>query len=140
VVIVGLIAVKLADVFVGLPVLAQADAIAALGVALIVIYVSVELGMRTIHGLLDQAPKGLAEQIEKAAEAIPGIVDAHQIRIRPSGPGLFIDAHIIAAPQISLQEAHDLTEQVEKLIASVAPRADVTSHVEPALEAETPAR
>jgi cation diffusion facilitator family transporter len=95
VVIVGLIAVKLADWLPGLPILAKADAVAALGVALIVIYVSIELGVRTIHGLLDQAPKGLAEEIEKAVEAIPGVLDCHQVRAscRPR----FIHRHLMSS-------------------------------------------
>jgi len=54
-------------------------------VAFIVVYVSVELGWRTIQALLDAAPKGLAEKIEQAAITIPGVVDAHAVRIRPSG-------------------------------------------------------
>lgn len=132
VVIVGLVAVKLADILPDIPILAKADAIAALGVALIVVYVSIELGARTIHGLLDQAPKELAEQVKTAAEAIPGILECHQVRVRPAGPGLFIDLHIVAAPHLSLQEAHDLTLKVEETIEVLAPGADITVHVEPA--------
>ncbi|MCJ7585063.1 MAG: hypothetical protein MUO30_09895 [Anaerolineales bacterium] len=54
-------------------------------VALIVVYVSAELGWRTIQALLDAAPKGLVEKVEQAAISIPGVVDAHAVRIRPSG-------------------------------------------------------
>jgi len=54
-------------------------------VALIVVYVSVELGWRTIQALLDAAPEGLVEQVEQSALSIPGVVDAHAVRIRPSG-------------------------------------------------------
>jgi divalent metal cation (Fe/Co/Zn/Cd) transporter len=46
-----------------------------LGVALIVIFISIELGMRTIQGLLDAAPKGAVEQVRQTVEAVPGVVD-----------------------------------------------------------------
>ena len=41
----------------------RADAVAALGVAFIVLFVSYRLGKRTIDVLLDRAPDGLKEQI-----------------------------------------------------------------------------
>jgi cation diffusion facilitator family transporter len=131
VVILGLIGVRLANVFPALDFLAKADAVAALVVACIVIYVSARLGIRTIAGLLDQSPKGLNEKIKQAVEDIPGITDCHQIRIRTSGPTLFIDIHILADPNLSLEEAHRLTEQAEAAIRKLAPGSDITVHPEP---------
>ena len=130
-VILGLIGVRLANVFPALDFLSKADAVAALVVACIVIYVSVRLGKRTIAGLLDQSPKGLNEKIKQAVEDIPGITNCHQIRIRTSGPTLFIDIHILADPNLSLEEAHHLTEQAEEVIRKLAPGSDITVHPEP---------
>jgi len=132
VVILGLTGVKLAEAFPALGFMHKADAIAALVVACIVIYVSIELGVRTIQGLLDHAPKGLSEKIKQAVESIHGIRDCHQIRIRTSGPGLFIDVHILMDANSSLQEAHHLTELAEAAILILAPNSDITVHVEPA--------
>ncbi len=134
VVIAGLITLKLAEVLPGLGFLDKADAVAALAVAMIVIYVSVKLGTRTIQGLLDQAPRGLAEQVEQAVEKIPGIQDCHQVRIRTAGPGLFVDLHILADSHQSLKDAHDLTVQVEETVKRLAPSADITVHAEPVSE------
>jgi divalent metal cation (Fe/Co/Zn/Cd) transporter len=63
----------------------KADAIATSVVVLIVVYVSAELGWRTIQALFDAAPKGLVEKVEQSTISIPGVVDAHAVRIRPSG-------------------------------------------------------
>ena len=131
VVILGLIGVKLSEAFPGLNFLHKADAVAALVVACIVIYVSVQLGRRTVRGLLDSAPQGLNEKIKLAVESIPGITDCHQIRIRTSGPGLFIDIHILVDPNASLEEAHRLTEQAEEAIRKLVPGSDITIHPEP---------
>ncbi len=131
VVIVGLAGVRLAAVFTNLRFLEKADAVAALVVAGIVVYVSIELGIRTIQGLLDQAPKGIAAKVEKTVEAIPGIVDCHQVRVRPSGPDFFIDVHVLVAGEQTLKAAHALSEKAAAEIGKVVPRADVTVHVEP---------
>jgi len=110
----------------------RADSVAALVVAVIVIYVSGRLGWRTISALLDTAPKGLADKIERVAARVPGVVDAHAIRIRPSGAHLFIDMHVTMDGSLTLQEAHAATEIIEDTILKEISTADVTVHVEPA--------
>ncbi len=132
VVIAGLIGVKVADVVPGWHFLAKTDSVAALGVAIIVILVSVQLGMRTIRGLLDTAPKGMADKVLNEVQSLPGVVDCHNVRIRYSGPTLFIDAHVLVDGGLSLEEAHSMTEVIEKAIHRIAPDADVTVHPEPA--------
>lgn len=137
VVIIGLGLVWISERVPSLSLLANADAVAALVVALIVIYVSIELGLRTLQGLMDQAPQKLRPHIIQAALSVPGVIDAHQVRIRPSGAELFIDLHVLANGALDLGKVHDLTLQIEQAIAQVAPRADVTVHVEPAEISET---
>lgn len=112
-------------------VLMRADAVAALVVAMIVIGVSVQLGGRTIHGLLDTAPKGLSERIQAAVEALPGVGDCHHIRVRTSGARVFVDVHVLVDGRQSLDDAHRITEHVEAAIVRLEPNADVTVHPEP---------
>jgi cation diffusion facilitator family transporter len=131
VVIVGLLAVKIAEWVPGLGWLRAGDAVAALGVSAIVVWVSVQLGRRTLEALLDTAPAGLESRIAEAVNAVPGARGCHNIRIRPSGPTLFVDLHVLADGGLSLAQAHALTEAIEAAIASVAPGADVTVHAEP---------
>jgi cation diffusion facilitator family transporter len=138
VVILGLIGLSIAQKIPGLDWMHKADSIAALVVAVIVIYVSGELGWRTIAALLDTAPKGLAEKVEGVAAGVPGVVDAHAIRIRPSGAHTFIDMHVSMDGNVSLKDAHAATEVIEDAILKVISPADVTVHVEPA-EAPKPA-
>lgn len=136
VVLLGLGALKLAELNPQLSFLTQADAVAALGVALIVVGVSIQMGRRTIDALLDTAPSGLALQIREAVETLPRVVDCHRVRVRPSGPHLFIDAHVVMDGEMSLRKAHDLTEQIEEVIGELLPNADITVHPEPAPEAK----
>lgn len=131
VVILGLAGVFISERVAGLTWLHQADATAALVVALIVIYVSVELGMRTIKGLLDTAPAGAAERIKPLAESIPGVMDCHRVRVRYSGAQIFVDAHILVDPNQDITTVHRLTEKVEQAVRELLPGADVTVHPEP---------
>lgn len=131
VVLLGLGGVRLAAHVPGLEWLARADAIAAMIVALIVVYVSFELGNRTIQALLDAAPAGQQESIVRAVEALEGVQDCHAVRIRPSGAAWFVDLHINVDGEMTLNKAHALSEQVEQAVIAILPRADVTVHVEP---------
>lgn len=131
VVIIGLAGVSLSRFLPGLEWMHAADSVAALVVALIVIYVSVELGWRTISALVDSAPHGMAEKVEAAALAVSDVVDAHAVRIRPSGAHWFIDLHVTMDGRIHLSRAHANTELIEKAVRDLVPGADVTVHVEP---------
>lgn len=138
VVIVGLIGVKLGEWFPALAFLGRADAIAAIVVAIIVIFVSLQMGRRTVLALMDTAPEGLPDKIKTAVEAIPGVVDCHRVRVRQSGPYLFVDAHVALAGNPPLSVAHDMVLKIEDAIHHVAPRADIVVHADP--EASVTAR
>ena len=82
VVIGGLFLVKLSDWIPSLNFLRQADAIAAMAVAGIVIYISAQMGIRTIRGLMDTAPQGMVDQIKTIVESVPGVIDCHNLLVR----------------------------------------------------------
>jgi len=131
VVILGLISVKLSEWVPGWGGLRYADAVAAIIVAVIVVQVSIKLGHRTVAALLDTAPAGLEETISSAVSALPGVNDCHNVRLRYSGPQLFVDIHILVDGNQSLRAAHALTEEIERTIQKLVPQADVTVHPEP---------
>ena len=109
----------------------RADAIAALGVSIIVIYVSVELGKRTIEGLLDQAPKGLHSKILEQVSKIPGLIKVRQIRIRPSGPSTFVDMIIEIPRSATFEQAHNIGVEAKAIVRSLIDRVDVMVHMDP---------
>lgn len=132
VVILGLILVTVGRYFPSLAFLEKGDALAALVVAMIVVFVSGELGIRSIQALLDAAPKaGEQEQIVRQVSKMKGIADVHAVRIRPSGAVWFVDMHVTMDGNLSLSESHAMTEKIEKKVRSILPKSDVTVHVEP---------
>jgi cation diffusion facilitator family transporter len=131
VVVLGLIAVQAAKRFPQLAFLSKGDAVAALLVSAIVMWISMQLGRRTIDALLDSAPAGTERRIACAVEAVPGVRNCHQIRVRYSGAVVFVDLHVLVDGNQTLTQAHDLTDAIEAAIHQIVPEADVTVHPEP---------
>ncbi|PKP00774.1 MAG: cation transporter [Bacteroidetes bacterium HGW-Bacteroidetes-9] len=108
-----------------------ADSIAALGVAMIVVYVSVKLGRRAVDALLDRAPLSLHKQIVNLLSKMPEIRSFHDLRLRSSGADHFVDVTIHVDPDISIVQAHEVSHKVEELIRSEISRCTVQVHYEP---------
>jgi cation diffusion facilitator family transporter len=136
VVIGGLILVKIAEVT-HLSWLVKADAVAALVVAMIVIYVSLQLGKRTLEGLLDAAPRGTDETIRQAVAHVDGVVHVDAVRVRQSGAETFSDVTISVARALPLDEAHRVAVSVEDAVRAVIPNSDVMVHTEPHDDSES---
>ena len=114
-----------------MPWLVKADAIAALAVAGIVIWVSVQLGRKTIHDLLDGVPTELTEQARATVLAVPGVLGVPRIRMRRTGGEWFSDVVVLVDPEMTVQEAHMLADCVEANLGELMPSGDVTVHTEP---------
>lgn len=124
VVIAGLIFTKL-----GFPI---GDSIAALGVAIFVIIASYRLGKRTLDVLMDRAPEGLKQKIEKMVEKVQGVSKCSRLRLRRSGSQVFVDMNISLDKNTSFEQAHKIASEVEGKIRSVLPNTDIVVHTEPA--------
>jgi cation diffusion facilitator family transporter len=113
------------------PILDRADAVAALGVAFIVLFVSYRLGKRTIDVLLDSAPDGLKEKIVAAADEVEGVINPGKVRLRRSGARIFVDMTIEVDRNLSFERTHAIAEAVEAKIQALTPGADVVIHTDP---------
>jgi cation diffusion facilitator family transporter len=111
--------------------LAQADAVAALGVAVIVVLVSVRLGRRAVAALLDAAPPGLTAAVAAAVAGVPGVQAVGPVRVRASGASTFVDLTVDVARSAALEEAHAVAVAVEARVRTVVPRGDVVVHIDP---------
>jgi divalent metal cation (Fe/Co/Zn/Cd) transporter len=112
-------------------VLQRADAVAALGVAVIVFFVSYRLGRRTVEVLLDRAPDGIPQRLREAAAEVEGVLRVGQVRVRRSGPQYFVDMTVDVDRNLSFERTHAIAEDVEAHIQSIAPGADVVVHTDP---------
>jgi cation diffusion facilitator family transporter len=110
--------------------LGSLDAVAALGVAGVIIWIGSRLGKRTLDALLDVAPGGLRERITEAVNATEGVLHTERVRVRRAGQRYFVDVTIGTPRTASLEQAHATSDAVERSIERIVP-ADVVVHVEP---------
>lgn len=122
VVIIGLI-----FVYFGFP---MGDPLAAIGVAILVIIVSLRLGKRTIDILMDKAPEGKTEEIQKCIETIDG-VKCERVRVRVAGAHTFVDTKITLERNMPFEVSHDVQSEVEAKVHHIIKDADVMVHAEP---------
>lgn len=137
VVIVGLLIVRLTESFHLPSQLELADAVAALGVSLIVIWVSFRLARETMDALLDRAPQQQVNEVQRDIAHVEGVTEVRRVRVRRAGNKFFADV-VIAAPRIfTFEQIHDVSERVEAVtiesVHKTAPQAevDLVVHVEP---------
>jgi cation diffusion facilitator family transporter len=136
VVIVGLLFVRYGEGLGPKFIFMRADAAAALVVALIVVYVSLKLGRRTIDALLDSAPSGLAETFAAALSGISGVRRISRMRVRTVGSQVFVDLNVDVPRHLSFEESHDVTRRAQDALRAVSPNADVVVHAQPVAENE----
>jgi len=125
-VLVGLVVVQLT----GLDII---DPILAIAVAIYIVKVALDTVRKGISGLLDE---GLEPSRQAAIEAIlerysREVSGYHALRTRRAGSHIYIDLHLVMAGDITLEEAHQISDQIEVEIQRALHEASVTIHAEP---------
>ena len=106
--------------------LRNADPIAALFVAGVIVSVSWRLSRRTIDALLDAAPTGIRSQIIDAVSHVDGVLEVGRVRIRRAGNRYFADLAVGLARTVTFQRSEQLVEAVTTAVQRILPDADVT--------------
>jgi cation diffusion facilitator family transporter len=132
VVIVGLFFVWFSK-YSGIPWLVQADAVAALGVSAIVLYVCFNMGKQTVEVLLDGLSDRLADDVSAAAARVPGVLKVKKLRVRRSGPEVFADLVLMVSRDTDLERSHEIAREAKLAVRNKLglPDADVMVHIEP---------
>lgn len=112
----------------------SADAWAALFACAVIAMNGWRLLFPALHEILDTAPRGeIVAIIEKAAAAVPGVLEVEKCLVRKMGISFYVDLHIGVDSAIPVREGHDIAHRVKDAIKrSDARIADVLVHVEPA--------
>jgi cation diffusion facilitator family transporter len=111
--------------------LINADAVAALLVAAIVVHVSMKMGKKAVDALLDGIPAGMTSDIRTSIASLHGVSRLQSLRLRQSGPAIFVDM-VLQIPRLaSFEEAHNIASEAEKAVRNILPNADTIVHIEP---------
>jgi cation diffusion facilitator family transporter len=125
----GVVAIGLALVLVGrkfsIPWLVDADPVAALFVAGVIIFVSTRLARKTVDALLDTAPAGARGRIINAVRKVDGLLEVDRVRIRRAGNRYFADVSIGLARSVTFQRSGQVADAVTRAVHNVLPNTDV---------------
>jgi len=130
VVVAGLLLVLLGRAY-GIAWLRDADPVAALFVAGVVVYVSSRLARKTVDALLDAAPSGVRGRILAAVYRVDGLLEVDRVRIRKAGNRYFADLSVGLARNVTFQRSEQVVDAVTSAVHEVLPDADVVVHPVP---------
>src|SRR5439155_1177412 len=109
----------------------DADSIAALFVACIVLAVAVRLMRGNVDVLMDRVPA----QADAAALNVRRVREVHNVTAVSVGSGMELSLHVKLPGDLSLEEAHEIAEEVERAIREAVPEVSaVQTHLEPLAE------
>ena len=130
VVLLGLVCVKIYE-WTHLSIFFYADSVASLIVSIIIVYICWSLGKKSIDALLDKAPLKESEDIINIIKSFPNVIKFHDLKVRNSGHLLFVEATIHVDPNLSLIDAHNITDKIEKKLIEYDQYSMISIHVEP---------
>ncbi|MBL8587696.1 MAG: cation transporter [Methylobacteriaceae bacterium] len=107
-------------------------------VALNILWSGWKVMTQSLSGLLDEAVddemlgriRGLI-----SAEAT-GALEAHDLRTRHAGRATFVEFHLVVPGAMTVSDAHDICDRIEKAIKAEVEGAVITIHVEPEAKAK----
>jgi len=110
----------------------QADGIVALLVAVVILHTAFMV-LRGVGRTLGDQARLSPDEVARVARAVDGVTDCHSVRTRGSESRVFVDLHVVAAPDTTLERSHELAHEVERALrARFTQIADVVVHTEPA--------
>ncbi|MCP4283147.1 MAG: cation transporter [Gammaproteobacteria bacterium] len=122
--------VGVAGTMAGLPYL---DAIATIGVGLMIAHVGWELGWPAMQELADAGlEEERLEQVRSTILSVNGVEAIHMLRTRSSGGQASADVHVLVNPKLSVSEGHMISQMVmDTLTDNIEEMSDVTVHIDP---------
>jgi cation diffusion facilitator family transporter len=112
------------------------DSVAALIVAVIVLFAAVRVGRSNVDALMDRAPTGIRGRVERAVRSVPGVSDVRSVRVREAAGESFAEV-VIGVPRLEgLERSHQTMDKVEDAVSRELGRAQVAVHAEPTTAGE----
>ncbi len=127
----GLVAIKLT----GIKIL---DPIFAIVVALFILKAAFELTIKSVKDLMDvNLPEGKSQRSSTSYRTTKEVRRLPRAADSPLRIDRFIDLHLVVSREMSVEQAHNLVDHIEKDITDRFSRASVITHVEPCDNDET---
>jgi cation diffusion facilitator family transporter len=114
------------------------DPILAMVVALNILWAGWRLVRESVGGLMDEAvdPNSLDKIREIISANAEGALEAHDVRTRNAGRRTFIDFHLVVPGTMTVSDAHEICDRIEKALRAEVLDTLITIHVEPEVKAK----
>ncbi len=110
------------------------DGIFGIAIAIYIIKEAYELIKEGTLMLLDVAlEEEIVEGIKKIISSQPEVTGYHYLKTRRSGNTNFVDVHVVFTPEISLMDAHRVSDKIEEEIKKLDPKSEwyIVIHLDP---------
>ncbi len=108
------------------------DPIFAIAIAFYIIYTAWGIARGALSSLMDrEVPEQTRQRILDIVHAHPRVKGIHDLRTRMSGTQPFIQLHLELDGEISLSDAHTISDEVEARIMAEFPGGEVIIHQDP---------
>jgi cation diffusion facilitator family transporter len=109
------------------------DPVLAAFVAINILWSGWGLIKESIGGLMDEAlPEATLSRVREIISCnAEGAIEAHDLRTRHAGKMTFIDFHLVVPGAMSVTNAHDICDRLERALKDEVEDALITIHVEP---------
>jgi cation diffusion facilitator family transporter len=109
------------------------DAVAAIGVGLMIAKIGLDLSWSSVQELIDTAmPPDEVAKIRRVILGVHGVKALHSLRTRRMGSEGLVDVHILVDPKLSVSEGHFISDAVRAaLLSEVEEVGDIMVHIDP---------
>ncbi|WP_134500945.1 cation diffusion facilitator family transporter [Microvirga pakistanensis] len=109
------------------------DSVLAAFVAINILWSGWGLIKESVGGLMDEAlPEATLSRVREIISGnAEGAIEAHDLRTRHAGKMTFIDFHLVVPGAMSVTDAHDICDRLERALKHEIEDALITIHVEP---------
>ncbi len=112
---------------------AALDPLLAIVIALSLLWSSARIARSSMDVLMDrEMPDEARARIVEISRAEPGVRNVHDLRTRSTGAVEFIQFHLELDPDITLRQAHVISDAVEARLRAAFPNSEIIVHQDPA--------
>ena len=110
----------------------QMDDIAAILISFWIIYSGYKIGVQNIDYLMGKQPDSVVmEKIKGRAVSVSGVIGIHDVRAHYVGNYIHVEIHISLDQNLTMTQAHDIGENVQKEVEAIEGIHKAFVHIDP---------
>ncbi|MBW6497650.1 MAG: cation diffusion facilitator family transporter [Bacteroidales bacterium] len=115
------------------------DPLAAIVVSFFILRVAISISFESLAELIETSlPKSQEKEILEIAGGVEGVHNPHDLKTRKIGNDIAIDLHINVQRDLNIEEAHDITVEIENCLRKkYGQDTHISIHTEPLIETKS---